>query len=45
MALIDLSLEELREYRPERTEPTDFNQFWTETLERSEEHTSELQSQ
>ena len=33
MALIDLSLEELRVYRPERTEPTDFDQFWTETLE------------
>jgi len=33
MALIDLSLEKLREYRLERTEPTDFDQFWTETLE------------
>jgi cephalosporin-C deacetylase len=33
MALIDLSLAELREYRPERTEPTDFDQFWTETLD------------
>ena len=32
MALIDLSLAELREYRPERTEPIDFDQFWTETL-------------
>ena len=38
MALIDLSLEELREYRPERTEPTDFNQFWTETLEAARTH-------
>ncbi len=38
MALIDLSLEELREYRPERTEPTDFDQFWTETLAAARSH-------
>ncbi len=38
MALIDLSLAELREYRPERTEPTDFDQFWTETLEAARAH-------
>jgi cephalosporin-C deacetylase len=38
MALIDLSLAELRDYRPERTEPTDFDQFWTETLEAARSH-------
>ena len=38
MALIDLSLDELREYRPERTEPTDFDQFWTDTLEAARAH-------
>jgi cephalosporin-C deacetylase len=38
MALIDLSLEELRGYRPERTEPTDFDQFWTDTLEAARAH-------
>ena len=38
MALIDLSLAELREYRPERTEPTDFDQFWTETLDAARAH-------
>ena len=38
MALIDLSLDELREYRPERTEPTDFEQFWTDTLEAARSH-------
>jgi len=32
MALIDLSLAELREYRPQRTEPADFDSFWTDTL-------------
>ena len=38
MALIDLSLDELRVYRPDRTEPTDFEQFWTETLEAARSH-------
>ena len=38
MALIDLSLAELREYRPERSEPTDFDRFWTETLEAARSH-------
>lgn len=38
MALIDLSLEELREYRPRREEPADFDQFWRETLESARKH-------
>jgi cephalosporin-C deacetylase len=38
MPLTDLSLEELREYRPERSEPTDFDQFWTETLAAARSH-------
>lgn len=32
MALIDLPLEELTGYRPERTEPGDFDAFWATTL-------------
>ena len=32
MALFDLPLKELETYRPERTEPEDFTEFWTETL-------------
>jgi cephalosporin-C deacetylase len=32
MALIDLPLEDLTGYRPERTEPADFDEFWTTTL-------------
>jgi cephalosporin-C deacetylase len=31
--LFDLSLEELHHYKPERTEPADFDRFWQETLE------------
>jgi cephalosporin-C deacetylase len=38
MALIDLSVDELREYRPERTEPTDFDEFWTDTLDEARSH-------
>jgi cephalosporin-C deacetylase len=30
--LFDLPLEQLREYRPERQEPADFDRFWQETL-------------
>lgn len=33
MALTDLPLDELRDYRPDRTEPADFDAFWSETLE------------
>lgn len=32
MALFDLPLAELRDYRPEREEPADFDDFWTRTL-------------
>ena len=33
MAQFDLPLEELQRYKPERTEPPDFDAFWQETLE------------
>ncbi|MQY15507.1 Cephalosporin-C deacetylase [Streptomyces sp. RB5] len=33
MALFDLSLDELRDYRPDRDEPADFDAFWKRTLE------------
>jgi cephalosporin-C deacetylase len=32
MAFFDLPLEELRAYRPERSEPADFDSFWQQTL-------------
>ncbi|MEN4010866.1 MAG: acetylxylan esterase [Chloroflexota bacterium] len=32
MAYFDLPLEQLREYRPPRDEPSDFDAFWQETL-------------
>ena len=32
MPIVDMSLAELREYRPERSEPADFDEFWTTTL-------------
>lgn len=35
MALFDLPLEELTAYRPERTEPGDFDEFWHQTLAES----------
>jgi cephalosporin-C deacetylase len=37
MALFDLSLDELRAYRPERAEPDDFDVFWKRTLEEAAE--------
>jgi cephalosporin-C deacetylase len=33
MAQFDLSLDELRAYRPERTEPEDFDAFWITTIQ------------
>jgi cephalosporin-C deacetylase len=33
MAFFDLSLTELKTYRPDRTEPADFDSFWKSTLE------------
>lgn len=38
MALFDLSVEKLREYRPERTEPDDFDAFWEATLGEARSH-------
>lgn len=38
MALIDLSLEELRAYRPQREEPADFDEFWRGTLAEARSH-------
>lgn len=32
MPLFDFPIETLREYRPARTEPADFDEFWTSTL-------------
>ena len=32
MAFFDLPLDALREYRPERDEPADFDAFWQRTL-------------
>jgi cephalosporin-C deacetylase len=36
MALFDLPLTELRNYRPEREEPADFDAFWARTLAEAE---------
>ncbi|MFI6478377.1 acetylxylan esterase [Nonomuraea sp. NPDC050663] len=38
MPLFDLPLERLREYRPERDEPADFDGFWARTLAEAAEH-------
>ena len=38
MALFDLPLGELETYLPERTEPEDFTEFWTETLTETRAH-------
>ena len=38
MALFDLPLAELETYLPERTEPEDFTEFWTETLTETRAH-------
>jgi cephalosporin-C deacetylase len=37
MATFDLPLDQLREYRPDRHEPADFDAFWRETLDGSRE--------
>lgn len=36
MPLFDKPLAELREYRPDRNEPADFDRFWRETLAKAE---------
>ncbi|MDH2425606.1 acetylxylan esterase [Sphaerisporangium sp. TRM90804] len=38
MAFFDMSLESLREYRPERDEPADFDAFWAKTLDEASSH-------
>lgn len=38
MPLLDMTLEEMRGYRPEREEPADFDAFWAETLEQAREY-------
>ncbi|WP_460797815.1 acetylxylan esterase [Microbacterium sp. GXF0217] len=38
MAQFDLPIGQLREYRPEREEPADFDAFWAETLTSSRGH-------
>ncbi|MEV2269689.1 acetylxylan esterase [Nonomuraea africana] len=38
MPLFDLPLDQLREYRPERDEPADFDAFWNRTLAAAAEH-------
>lgn len=38
MAFFDLSLDELKNYRPARTEPADFDTFWKSTLEEARAH-------
>ena len=38
MAFFDLSLNELKTYRPDCTEPADFDSFWKSTLEETRAH-------
>lgn len=38
MALFDLPVEELRDYRPDLPEPDDFDQFWADTLTEARSH-------
>lgn len=38
MALLDLPLETLRDYRPDRTEQEDFDTFWSDTLSNARVH-------
>src|SRR5438445_9327351 len=38
MALFDFTLDELREYRPDRAEPDDFDAFWRATLQEVRSH-------
>jgi cephalosporin-C deacetylase len=38
MALFDLPLDELRDYRPRLSEPADFDQFWDKTLTEAREY-------
>jgi cephalosporin-C deacetylase len=38
MALFDLPLDELRDYRSDSAEPEDFDAFWSKTLQEAREH-------
>ncbi|BBH70655.1 cephalosporin-C deacetylase [Actinoplanes sp. OR16] len=38
MAMFDLPLDQLRDYRPVLTEPDDFDEFWARTLTEAREH-------
>ncbi|MBN2501133.1 MAG: alpha/beta fold hydrolase [Anaerolineales bacterium] len=38
MAFFDMPLEELKTYKPERTEPDDFDSFWSDTLVEARSH-------
>ena len=38
MPMLDMSLEEMREYRPAREEPEEFDSFWAQTLEEARSH-------
>lgn len=42
MPLYDLTVEELRSYRPELDEPGDFDDFWRDTLEDARRHPLDL---
>ena len=41
MAFFDLPLDRLRDYRPEREEPADFDAFWSRTLDETRSHALE----
>ena len=38
MPLFDMPLPQLRTYRPERAEPSDFDDFWSRTLAEARQH-------
>jgi cephalosporin-C deacetylase len=38
MAFFDLPLDQLKTYKPERTEPADFDAFWKSTLDETRKH-------
>lgn len=38
MAFFDLPLEQLQTYKPERSEPSDFDDFWAQTLAEARQH-------
>jgi cephalosporin-C deacetylase len=43
MAFYDLSLDELKSYKPERVEPADFDGFWQESLKQTRSHALDAQ--